>query len=115
MSLSDGTCVPLEALQIMAVKYALEGRGQVFSIPSGSSFIENMKVLYIENENNTETDVYIRSHYRAISNEFRLAGFNFVYIPQIAEDYRLIRGDYLHKVIKYMIPALEESKVEKIQ
>lgn len=78
MSLSDGTCVPLEALQIMAVKYALEGRGQVFSIPSGSSFIENMKVLYIENENNTETDVYIRSHYRAISNEFRLAGFNFV-------------------------------------
>ena len=106
LSLSDGTCVPLEALQIMAVKYALEGRGQVFSIPSGSSFIENMKVLYIENENNTETDVYIRSHYRAISNEFRLAGFSFVYIPQIAEDYRLIRGDYLHKVIKYMIPAL---------
>ena len=115
MSLSDGTCVPLEALQIMAVKYALEGKGQVFSIPSGSSFIENMKVLYIENEDNTETDAYIRSHYRAISNEFRLAGFSFVYIPQIVEDYRQIRGEYLHKVIKYMIPALEESKVEKIQ
>ena len=52
-SVSDGTCVPLEALQIMAVKYALEGKGQVFSIPSGSSFIENMKVLYIENEDET--------------------------------------------------------------
>lgn len=115
MSLSDGTCVPLEALQIMAVNSALEGKGQVFSIPSGSSFIENMKVLYIENEDNTKTDVYIRSHYRAISNEFRLAGFHFVYIPQIVEDYRQIRGEYLRKVIKYMIPALEEMRVEKIQ
>lgn len=115
MSLSDGTCVPLEALLIIAVRYALEGKGQVFSIPSGSSFIENMKVLYIENEDNTDTDAYIRSHYRAISNEFRLAGFNFIYIPQIVEDYKQIRGEYLHKVIKYMIPALEEPKVEKIQ
>ena len=110
MSLSDGTCVPLEALQIMAVKYALDGNGQVFSIPSGSSFIENMKVLYIENEDNTEANAYISKNYRAISNEFRLAGFSFVYIPQIVEDYKQIRGEYLHKVIKYMIPALEEAK-----
>lgn len=114
-SLSDGTCVPLEALQIIAVKYALEGKGLVFSIPSGSSFIENMKVLYIENEDETETDAYIRSHYRAISNEFRLAGFDFVYIPQIVEDYKSIRGEYLRKVITYMMPRLKEDKIEKIQ
>lgn len=114
-SLSDGNCVPLEALQIMAVKYALERNGQVFSIPAGSSYIENMKVLYIENQNNTETDTYIRSHYRAISNEFRLAGFDFVYIPQIVEDYKAIRGEYLQKVITYMMPLISESKVERIQ
>ena len=115
MSLSDGTCVPLEALQIMAVKYAMEGKGQVFSIPSGSSFIENMKVLYIENEDNTATDAYISSHYRAISNEFRLAGFDFVYIPQIVEDYKAIRGEYLRKVITYMMPLVNDTKVEQIQ
>lgn len=114
-SLSDGTCVPLEALQIMAVKYALEGKGQVFSIPSGSSYIENMKVLYIENEDNTATDAYIRNHYRAISNEFRLAGFDFVYIPQIVEDYKAIRGEYLQKVITYMMPLVSDAKVEQIQ
>lgn len=116
MSLSDGTCVPLEALQILAVNYALEGKGQVYSIPaSNNSFIDNMKVLYIEDEDNTETDAYIRSNYRAISNEFRLAGFDFVYIPQIVEDYRQIRGEYLHKVITYMMPTLCSEKVEKIQ
>lgn len=115
MSLSDGTCVPLEALQIMAVKYALDGKGQVFSIPAGSSYIENMKVLYIENEDNTGTDAYVRSHYRAICNEFRLAGFDFVYIPQIVEDYKAIRGEYLRKVITYIMPLVNESKIEKIQ
>lgn len=115
ISLSDGNCVPLEALQIMAVKYALDGKGQVFSIPSGSSYIENMKVLYIENEDNTETDAYIRSHYRAISNEFRLAGFDFVYIPQIVEDYKAIRGEYLQKVITYLMPLVNDAKVEQIQ
>ena len=114
MSLSDGTCVPLEALQIMSVKIALEGKGQVFSIPSSSSYVENMKVLYIENEDNTEIDAYIRRHSRAISNEFRLAGFSFVYIPQIVKDYNRIRKEYLHKVIRYMMPRLDESKVEKI-
>lgn len=115
MSLSDGTCVPSEALLIMAVMYVLNGKGQAFSIPASSSYIENMKILYIENEDNTKTDAYIRKHYRAISNEFRLAGFDFVYIPQVAEDYRRIRGDYLHKVIKYMVPTLDEDKVENIQ
>lgn len=115
MSLSDGTCVPLEALQIMAVMNAVENKGQVFSIPSGSSFIENMTVLYIENEENTDTDTYIRTYYRSISNEFRLAGFNFVYIPQIVEDYRQLRDGYLQKVIRYMIPALDNAKVEKIE
>lgn len=115
MALSDGNCVSLEALLTIAVKYALEGKGEVFSIPSSNSFIEDMTVLYIENEDNTEVDAYIRSHYRAISNEFKLAGFSFVYIPRIADDYKQIRGEYLHKVIKYMLPVLEESKVEKIQ
>lgn len=116
MSLSDGACVPLEALQIIAVKYALEGKGQVFSIPSGSSYVENMKVLYIENEDNTDADAYIRSHYRAISNEFRLAGFDFVYIPQIVEDYKQIRGEYLRKVITYIIPSLvKDNKAERIE
>ena len=78
-----------------------------------------MKVLYIENEDNTATDAYISSHYRTISNEFRLAGFDFVYIPQIVEDYKQIRGEYLQKVITYMIPSLIKDnkigKIEKIQ
>ena len=115
MALSDGNCVSLEALLTIAVKYALEGRGEVFSIPYRNHSIDNMTVLYIENEDNTEVDDYICSHYRAISNEFRLAGFNFVYIPRIANDYKQIKGEYLYKVIKYMMPTLEEHKVETIQ
>jgi len=115
MSLSDGTCVPLEALQIMAATYALDNRGQVLSIPIFKNAIADMTVLYIENEDNTATNRFIKSHYRSLSNEFALIGFNFVYIPQIVSDYSLIKGEYLHKVISYMLPLVTESKIERIQ
>lgn len=115
MSLSDGTCVPFEALQIISVMYALKGKGRVISIPAGGGYIDNMTVLYIENEDNTVIDRHIRDNYRSISNEFRLAGFDFVYIPHIVEDFKQIRGEYLKKVISYMIPSATESKKEKIE
>ena len=76
---------------------------------------ENMNVLYIENEDNTDTDKYIRTHFRAIYNEFRLAGLNFVYIPHIVYDYQQMHEGYIPKVIRYMIPNLDDSKTRKIQ
>lgn len=115
IALSDGSCAPSEALQIMAVNHALDNKGQVLSMPASNSILENMKVLYIENENGAKEDEYIRSNYRAICNEFKMTGFDFVYIPQIADDYKHICGKYLNKVIKYMMPSIADSKVEKIQ
>lgn len=114
-SLSDGTCVPLEALQLMAVKYAWNGNAKVFSLPSSNGFIENMKVLYIENEDSTKTDSFIRNQFRAISNEFHLAGFDFVFIPQIVDDFKQLNEDYLRKVISYMMPSITNEKVEWIK
>lgn len=115
LALSDGSCVPLEALQIISVLASLDGGGEVFSIPSTSNYVDNMKVIYVENEDSTSKSEYVSSHYRAISNEFHMAGFDFVYIPQIAEDYRQMPPEYLQKAISYMIPSLEESKNKSIQ
>lgn len=114
MSLSDGNCVPSEALQIMAVKKVLDGEGEVFSIPSEDNFIGDMKVIYIENEDQTEADSYINANYRAISNEFSLSGFEFVYIPRIVEDFRRIDNDYLRRVISFMMPLLDDLKIDRI-
>lgn len=113
-SLSDGTCVPSEALLLMAVISSLREDGEVYSVPSYRSHIENMKVLYIESESGTPTDDYIFNHYRAISNEFLLAGFDFVYIRKIAEDYKKLSPDYLRDVISFMSPSATEDEVNSI-
>lgn len=115
LALSDGTCVPLEALQIISAFSVLDGKGEVISIPASSSHVDNMNVIYIENEDGTDADRHIFENYRAICNELQLAGFNFVYIPMVVEDYRQMGEDYLCKSISYMIPSLSAEKISRLQ
>ncbi len=114
LSLSDGTCVPLEAIQILAITQALKDGAEVLSVKSGDLQIENMTVFYIENEKDTSTNIFIENNFREINNEFALAGFRFVHIPHVARDFDSMDRDYLKKVVSYMIPSASEGRVEKI-
>ncbi len=114
LSMSDGTCVPNEALQIMAALFVLEDKGEVFSIPSDSSHIDNLKVIYIENQDGTAESSYIYENLEAICKAFNQAGFDFVYIPKIAEEYKSMGEDYLRKVINYMIPSIPSAMASSI-
>jgi len=114
LALSDGTCVPLEAIQIFALEQAMEHDAYIYSVPSKDIGIDNMKVIYIENDNDTEIAKEIESNYRSISNEFALAGFDFVHIPFVVNDYKRMSLDYLRKVVKYMIPSIPSEKVDAI-
>lgn len=114
LSLSDGTCVPLEAIQILAIIQALKGGAEVFSVKSCDLQIENMTAIYIENEKDTSANDFIENNYREINNEFALAGFRFVHIPHIARDFDSMDRDYLKKVVSYMIPSASDDRVDKI-
>ena len=114
LSLSDGICVPLEAIQIFAVEQAMEHDAYVYSVPSRDIDIDNMKVIYIENEEDTAVARKIERHYRIIRDKFSHAGFDFVHIPFVVDDYRRMRLDYLRKVVRYMIPSISSEKVESI-
>ena len=114
LTLSDGTCVPLEAIQIFALEQAIEHDAYIYSVPSKDIGIDNMKVIYIENDNDTNIAKEIESNYRSISNEFALAGFDFVHIPFVVKDYKKMNSDYLRKVVKYMIPSIPSEKIDTI-
>lgn len=114
LSMSDGTCVPLEAIQIFALEQALEHDAQIYSIPVNDVVIDNMKAIYVESEDGTEVSKIVSENFRSLSNEFALAGFDLVLIPQIVSDFRRMSPAYLEKVVKYMIPSISESKVKKI-
>lgn len=113
LSMSDGVCVPLEAILIFAVEQVLMNNATVHSIPQSGINIDNLKVIYIENED-TEIGKHIEERLSSIISELKLVGFDFVYIPRLIKDFALMEHDYLKKVVKYMIPAIFEERVSII-
>ena len=114
MALSDGSCAQLEAIQIFALEQALDYGARLFSIPAGEAGIDNLKAIYIENQDNTRTDRKIKNDYARIRNDFAMVGMEFVFIPQVVEDYRRMKPSYLEKVVKYMIPMVSDEKIVRI-
>ncbi len=114
LSMSDGTCVPLEAIQIFTLEQVFMHNAKIYSVPSSGVGIGNMNVIYIENEINSATDIIIRENLDIISNKFKLAGFHFVYIPSVVEDFKQLSKEYLGKVVKYMIPSISSERIDDI-
>lgn len=113
LSMSDGVCVPLEAILIFAVEQVLLKDATVHSIPQSGINIDNLKVIYIENQE-TEVGHQIESMLSAIVSELKLVGFDFVYIPRLIRDFERMEHDYLKKVVKYMIPSISDERVTTI-
>ena len=114
LALSDGFCVPLEAVQIFALEWAMEKDAQIHSVPTSDVGINNMTVIYIETGEKTNVARSIESNHRTISNDFAMAGFDFVHIPLVVEDYKKMDTEYLEKVVRYMIPSISQEKVSGI-
>ncbi len=114
MSLADEECVPAEAVQILAIEQALLWDAHIYSVPKNNVNFERQTVLYVENEDNTAIGASIDRDYEAISGKLAEAGFEFVHIPHIVGDFRLMSRGYLGKVVKYMIPSVPEGKAEMI-
>ena len=113
LSMSDGVCVPLEAILIFAVEQVLMNGAAVHSIPQSGINIDNLKVIYIENQE-TEVGEQIESQLSSIVSELKLVGFDFVYIPRLIRDFGRMDHDYLKKVVKYMIPSISDERVTEI-
>lgn len=113
LSMSDGVCVPLEAILIFAVEQVLMNDATVHSIPHSGINIDNLKVIYIENEE-TLIGKQIETKLSSIVSELKLVGFDFVYIPRLIKDFGRMEHDYLKKVVKYMIPSISEERVTAI-
>lgn len=110
LSMSDGVCVPLEAIIIFSVEQILMCGAMVHSIPQSGINIDNLKVIYVENEE-TEIGRQIEGRLSSIVSELKLVGFDFVYIPRIVQDFARMDHDYLRKVVKYMIPSVSSERV----
>ncbi len=113
LSMSDGVCVPLEAILIFAVEQVLMHNAKIHSIPKPDIEIENHKIIYVEDEE-SEAGKLIEKEIQQISDRLIDAGFDFVYIPHLVKDFRRMEREYLEKVIKYMLPSLQQERISAI-
>lgn len=113
LSLSDDVCVPSEATLIYAIEQVLLGNANLYSILKPDIDIANLTVIYVENEASA-TGESISSNLTKITEDLRLAGLEFVYIPTIVDGFRAMDAEYLRKSIKYKIPSSSESRVDEI-
>lgn len=114
LSLSDGDCAAQEAIQLVAMEMALCGEAAVCSVPVSELRIADRSVIYVEGEDDTQAGGLVARHADALRTTFASAGFHFVFVPDVASDFRRLNPDYLKKVIRYMIPAVSSQRLERL-
>jgi hypothetical protein len=115
VSLSDNYCSREEAILLIAIKICLsstELSAKIISMNTSNIFIEPTQILYVESEFDNDINWEINEAYRELKTEMRLAGFDFVYIPKIANHYRSITASELLRIIEFLYP---KASLERLQ
>lgn len=116
MTVSDGFCAHSEAMLISALTVLFDDSnpfsGEIYSIPQSDFNIDMASVLFVENEFHPEINEQILNRYRSIFKEFQLAGFHFVYIPQIIKHYRETDPQLFKDILSFLSPTTSETGIE---
>lgn len=116
-SLSDNFCAREEALLLIAIRMCLASTGQsakIISMNTSNIFIVPTQILYVESEFDNDINWEINESYREIKNEMRLAGFDFVYIPKIANHYRSITTSELLRITEFLYPKASPERLQTV-
>ena len=119
MALADNACSREEAMYLLSIVACfsdkLSEKSEVYSVELPDNIkLDNAQVLYVEGEYYKETNREIVASYREIINEFRLIGFNFVYLPKVGEHYRSLSREDLHTLISFLYPSVTDSQMEHV-
>lgn len=118
MTISDGFCARQEALLMLAFIYCMKetsrGLCAIYSVHEPDVQIDDCQVVYVESAYDTNINNDIKANYRSIDKEFRLVGFNFVYIPYIISHYKNTDVNLLKEITNFLAPTISEDKIEPL-
>ncbi len=116
MTVSDGFCAHSEALIMIALVLMLDDSQpysvESISIPQARFNIDIATALYIESEYDEQTNSAIQNDYRSIFKEFQLAGFHFVYLPNIINHYKQTDEILFRKILSFLAPYISENGID---
>lgn len=115
MSVSDGFCAEQEAQLLLALFFCLDdeyvGMSEVYSIHEPEVIIDDNQVIYVESAFDKNINSDITDNYRSIDKEFRLAGFNFIYIPYISDHYKNTDLELFKEITKFLAPTISDDHI----
>ncbi len=115
VAMSDNFCAREEALLILALRSCLTihvgNAVSVLSIDASDIKFEDTQILYVESEYDKAVNEQIQNSYREICSEVRLAGFDFVYLPKIAEHYQNISETDLCQIAGFLYPKVSQDRL----
>ncbi len=115
---ADGNCCQSEAIIILATELCLSEEYRFstdisHSDPFGDQ-ISSLTVAYIESSYDEDTNNQIQNNYQFIKSAFKLAGFDFVYIPAVTDKFKKMNPTFLNDFIECIAPCIDPSNCQKI-
>lgn len=116
LALSDNAFSREEGVIVLAIIACLSEKyfthAEIYStVLPNNTLAEKSQILYIEGEYYKEANKEISDAYREISNEFRLIGLNFVYLPKVCEHYKSLPQSKLLSLLSFLYPKISEKQM----
>lgn len=110
LSKADDSCVPREALLLLAIKYSFDFETKnlvnTFACDLKNSTLNDFFVVYVESEYDEEYNEELEENFDDICDILSNCGFDFVYMPRLGKELENMNEDYVKNVITYMAPHL---------
>lgn len=121
-AVKDNECCRDESLLITAFRYCCipskSRSSYVRSFPAGNIYINESQLIYLENETSSDLVSSLMSsgeQYSDFCDICRLGGFDYIYIPKVAEHFRDFKDkDILKDIVSLVSPSLKRNEINSI-
>ncbi|MBQ9309383.1 MAG: hypothetical protein IJ222_00785 [Bacteroidales bacterium] len=108
-ALRDGECCREEALLISALEIECSGKGRIISMPFNNRPILSTQILFVDATYNPKKND-LDKNFEEISRIVEMAGFELIYIPQVAREFKEYKKtDDIKRLLSIINPTLSES------
>lgn len=119
LAMSDNFCAREEALLLVALRLCMclslnNKECKVISMDTSTVNIDPAQILYVESDFDNDVNWEINEKFREIMAEVRLAGFDLVYLPKIAEHYRTISITDFIRIASFLYPKASYERLETV-
>lgn len=117
ISLSDGVCLSSEAMLLIALRACLltddATEPTIVSFPTSEASFVDKYIIYIENKYDKKVNEEIKNNHRLLTSLTKLYGFNFIYMPDVSDEFKEMNPEYLKDVVQFINPSFTEEDIDR--